>query len=97
MPILAKYTKQPADEQDYDIDFQSEFLNGLNDTAPGPGGVQVTADPGITIDSFSLLAGRVKVWVSGGTSGESYKITVTLSTTYGRTKQVEIVVKVKET
>ncbi len=97
MPILAKYTKQPADEQDYDIDFQSEFLSGLNDTAPGPGGVQVSAEAGINIDSFSLSNGRVKVWVSGGTSGESYKITVTLNTTLGRTKQVEILVKVKET
>ena len=97
MPILAKYIKQPADVQDYDIDFQTEFLAGLTDTAPGPSGISVVADPGINLDLFSLQAGRAKVWLSGGTDGNSYKVTVTLTTTAGRVKQVEIVVKVKET
>lgn len=97
MPILAKYTKQPADVQDYDIDFQTEFLAGLTDTAPGPTGVSVIVEPGINLDTFSLLAGRVKVWLSGGTDGTSYKVTVTVTTTAGRVKQVEIIVKVKET
>ena len=97
MPILAKYTKQPADVQDYDIDFQTEFLTGLTDTAPGPSGIEVLVDAGITLDNFSIKDGLAKVWVSGGTDGMSYKVTVTLTTAAGRVKQVEIAIKVKET
>lgn len=96
MPILAKFTKQPADVQDYDIDFQKEFLSGLTDTAPGPTGLSVQADEGIGLDMFSLQDGLVKVWVSGGTDGVTYKLTFTLTTTAGRVKQVEIMIKVKE-
>ena len=96
MPILKKFDKQPAEVQDYDIDFAAEYLAGLSDTAPGPGGLTVTADAGITVDSFLLVNGKVKVWVSGGTTGTSYKITATVVTTGGRTKQAEIVIKVKD-
>lgn len=94
---LATYTKQPADVQDYDIDFNTEYLVGLGDTAPGPSGLVVAAEPGINIESTTLSQGRVKVWVSGGATGQRYKITVTVTTSGGRTKQVEILVKVKET
>lgn len=94
---LATYTKQPADVQDYDIDFATEYLAGLGDTAPGPTGLLVVAETGISIQTTTLSAGRAKVWVAGGTTGKAYKITVTLTTTGGRIKQVEIVIKVKET
>lgn len=97
VPIIAKYTKQPADVQDYDIDFQTEFLSGLGDAAPGPAGLVVLADAGINLDTYSLNNGLVKVWVSGGTDGTSYKVTVTLTSFAGRVKQVEFVIKVKET
>lgn len=97
MPILAKYTKQPADVQDYDVDFQTEFLSAMADIAPGPAGLVVLADAGIHLDTYSLNNGLAKVWLSGGTDGNSYKVTVTLTTTAGRVKQVEFVIKVKET
>lgn len=93
MSILAKFTKQPADVQDYDISFV-EWLAGFSDTGAT---VAVTAETGITLLSSTLVAGIVKVWLSGGTDLISYKITVTLTTTGGRVKQVEIVIKVKET
>ena len=103
MAILQTFTKQPADVQDYDIDFR-EWLAGLSDTAPGPASstpgancLAVTADAGITIDFYTLAGGVVKVWLSGGISGTTYKISATLTTTGGRTKQDEIKVKVKET
>lgn len=96
MGTLATFTKQPADVQDFDIVY-TEWLDSLSDTAPGPGNVTVISDAGITVDSFFLLDGIVKVWVSGGTTGQKYKITATVVTTGGRTKQAEITVKVKET
>ena len=96
MTILAKFEKQPADVQDFDIDF-TEWLAAMNnDTAPGPGGVVVEADAGITILAYVLNDGVVKVWTSGGTSGVTYKITATVTTTINRVKQAEIKVKVKE-
>jgi hypothetical protein len=95
MSILAKFEKQPADVQDFDIDF-TEWLTGMADTAPGPTGSTVTAETGLTVVASVLANGVVKVWTSGGTDGVTYKITATLNTVGGRTKQAEIKVKVKE-
>lgn len=97
MAVLEKYTKQPAERLDYDIDFASLFLSALGDTAPGPAGLEVTCEPvGLTVDDSLLTAGKVKVWLSGGTSGTTYKVTARVTTTAGRVKEAEIAVKVKE-
>ena len=89
---LARFTKQPADLQDYDIDF-TEWLAGFADTGASH---VVAVDTGITKVSSTLVAGVVKVWLSGGLDGTSYKITATLTTTGGRVKQAEVTIKVKE-
>lgn len=89
---IAKFTKQPVEVQDYDLDF-TDYLDYHGDTAASHTAV---ADAGITLTDSDLLGKLVKVWVSGGTDGQSYKITVTLTTTGGRVKQGEIIVKVKE-
>lgn len=95
MTILATFVKQPADRQDFDIDY-TEWLAGLADTAPGPTGLVVTVDAGITVLASTLNAGVAKVWLSGGTDGASYKVTTTVTTVGNRVKQAEIKVKVKE-
>lgn len=92
MPVLAKFTKQPADVIDYDFDYR-DWLADREDTASS---VVVTADPGITITNTVLSGGVVKVFLSGGTDGVAYKITCTLTTTGTRVKQAEITVAVKE-
>ena len=91
MSILATFQKQPADVQDYDINF-TPYLDSQYDTAHSH---EVTADSGITITS-SLSYGVVKVWVSGGQDGQTYKISATLTTTEGRVKQGDIAIVVKE-
>jgi hypothetical protein len=95
MTILAKFEKQPADVQDFDIDF-TEWLAGMGDTAPGPTGFMVDIDSGLTLLAQTLTNGVVKVWTSGGTDGTTYKITATVTTQGNRVKQAEIKVKVKE-
>lgn len=95
MTILAKFQKQPADVQDFDINY-TEWLAALMDSAPGPEGQSVLAEPGITILASVLSDGVVKVWTSGGVDGATYKITATVTTDGGRIKQAEIKVKVKE-
>ncbi|MBX3610405.1 MAG: hypothetical protein KF871_10975 [Hydrogenophaga sp.] len=93
MPILERFTKQPADVQDYDIDF-AEYLDALTDTAAS---AVVEADVGLTIVNYLILGKVVKVWVSAGTSGQKYKVTVRLTTTGGRVKEVEFLVIVRDT
>jgi len=97
MAILEKYEQQPGERLDYDIDYETLFLSALGDTAPGPLGVEVFVAPeGIVVDDFELIQGKVKVWLTGGTSGVTYKITARVTTTGGRVKEAEIAVKVKE-
>jgi hypothetical protein len=93
MTILATFTKQPADVQDYDVDY-SDWLAGFSDTGAS---ATVAVESGITLNLYTLASGVVKVWLSGGADGSTYKITTTLTTTGGRTKQAEIRIKVKET
>jgi hypothetical protein len=97
---ITTYEKQPADVQDFDFDF-SAYLTALGDTGSSIALAEV--EDGITLDSSSLTTsasgvsgGLVKVWLSGGTSGEKYKVTVRLDTTGGRTREAEIYVRVKE-
>ncbi len=92
MPILETFKKQPADVQDYDIDF-SEWLAGFSDS---PASHAVEVETGITLDNHELAGSIVKVWLSGGVDGNTYKVTVRLTTVGGRTYEVEIRVKVKE-
>jgi hypothetical protein len=92
MAILGKFLKQPDEVQDYDISFV-DWLAAFPDTAASH---TVTADAGITLGTTTLTGGIVKAWLSGGITGTAYKITATIVTSGGRTKQDEILVKVKE-
>ncbi|CAB4197157.1 hypothetical protein UFOVP1304_31 [uncultured Caudovirales phage] len=92
MGVLGKFSKQPIEVQDYDIDF-NDYLTSQSDTATS---FVVSAETGVTIASSSLAAGVVKVFVSGGVDGSQYKISATVTTTGGRIKQADILIKVKE-
>ena len=92
MSILATFQKQPAEVQDYDIDFR-EYLTSVSDTGVSH---TVTVEPGITLVSSSLADGVVKVWLSGGTDRQKYKVTARLTTDGGRVKEADIAVRVKE-
>lgn len=91
---LATFTKQPAEVLDFDFD----FVDWLADRADTIVSQVITADPGITVGTISRLGGVVKVYLSGGTDGTTYKITCTITTAAStpRIKQAEISVKVKE-
>ena len=100
--ILGRFYKQPAENLDYDIDF-SEFLSdgdslvsSGNPPIPSPLSVAVTP-AGLTLGPTFVLNDRtVKQWLSGGTDGIKYKITLTVTSNAGRVKQVEFVVRVKD-
>jgi len=90
--ISDRFNKQPAEVQDYDIDF-GEYLTAMADTGSSH---FVTVEQGITLVSSTLASGVVKVWLSGGTHGTNYKVTATLTTTGGRVKEHEILIRVRE-
>ena len=96
--ILAKYEKQPAEVKDYDIDY-SEWLGPVADTVASTTAIVTSATeavPTLEIDSIMESSTTVKLWVSGGTGGVSYKVTVRMTTTGGRLDESELVFKVKD-
>ncbi len=54
----------------------------------------ITADTGITADSSTEDAGKVTVWLSGGTAGINYKVACLITTSAGRTDERTIWIKV---
>ena len=96
--ILAKYEKQPAEVKDYDIDY-SEWLGPVADTVDIPTATVTSATepvPTLEVDSIEQTTTAVKLWISGGTAGVSYKVTVQMTTTGGRLDESELVFKVKD-
>ena len=89
---LGNFTKQPVEIIDYDIDYSEWLTAGDNVQA-----ASVEVSPvRLTVESTFINDPRVKIWVSGGTTGTTYKLTVTATTADGRVKQDEFKVKVKD-
>jgi hypothetical protein len=93
MAILGRFTKQPTEVLDYDVDF-SEWFADRSDTLDS---FTVTAQAGITVASSSNTGNVVKVVLSGGTNGGRYKITVRVTTTPSAfVREADFIVSVKE-
>lgn len=91
MAFLATITQQPNEKRDYDLDYSEFFPTDDVVTA-----ADVSATPvGLTV-GYAIQHPRVKVWINGGASGVTYKVTVLAYTNDGRRKEVELRVKVKE-
>lgn len=100
--ILGRFLKQPAEVLDYDIDF-SEFLPegdalSFAGDPPVPTPLDVVVSPsGLTLGPTFVVGGKIiKQWLSGGTDGTTYKVTVTATSNAGRVKQIEFSVRVKD-
>lgn len=93
---LANFKKQPADVLDYDIDYTSWMPAGdalLSATAV----VDIVGAGSLLVDSIVVTPSTniVKLWMSGGVDGVTYKVTVTTITSGGRTKEDELQFTVK--
>jgi hypothetical protein len=73
-------TKDPAAVLDYEVDW-SKWLAGDGDTIFAH---EVTAPTGITVDSSTRTSTAVTFWLSGGTVGQQYIVTVQITTAAGR-------------
>lgn len=89
---LGNFSKQPVEIIDYDIDYSEWLTPGDNVQAASVEVVPV----GLTVESTFINDPRIKIWVSGGATGTTYKLTVTATTADGRVKQDEFKVKVKD-
>jgi predicted transcriptional regulator len=89
--ILGRFTKQPDEVLDYDVSYD-DWFDGRTDT---PSSFTVVAETGITIDSSARTGNVIRVVLSGGTNGESYKITTLLTTSDAIVKEADFVVKIK--
>ncbi len=85
MTILKSFEKQPWEVKDYDIDY-SDWLNGVS-PADTLASVQAIvscitnpADTALVVDSTTVSPTKVKFMVSGGTAGETYKLTARATT-----------------
>lgn len=86
-------SKQPVDQLDYDVSFDKWLPDGDTITS---GNAVLDKTGELVIDSISITDQVIKVWMSGGVSGTTYKITVTAATTGGRIKETEFRLRVKE-
>lgn len=87
----ARFTKQPDDHLDYDIDLRDWMPKGDH-----VADVSVTTDSGITIASYSYTDENVKLWVKGGEDGKDYDVSVEVKTNEGRTKEFDLQMRVRE-
>ena len=88
---LQNQLKDPSAVLDYAFDWTGWLAAGETITYH-----TITADTGITADSSTEDAGKVTVWLSGGTAGINYKVACKITTTAGRTDERTIWIKVVE-
>jgi hypothetical protein len=83
--------KDPDETLDYGWDWGEEYL---------PQGDEVTASSwdvpaGLTKESDSFTAETTTVWLSGGTEGEEYTVTNSVTTKHGRQADRSFTVKIR--
>lgn len=77
--------KDPEAVLDYAYDFGNHPEKPWLEDGDSLQSHSVVADAGITVDSSAIVGDQVVVWLSGGTPGESYDVTVRAVSAQGRT------------
>lgn len=92
--ILGRKVKQSGETLDYDVSYEDWFANRTDAAASHA----ITSDSGITVVSSALSGSVVRVVLSGGTDGETYKITVRLTTNAATPiiKEADFTVRIKD-
>lgn len=98
--------KDPDEVLDYDIDwtvrlYSADELEAFNagDESQVPAdsiaSSTFTLPPGIVANSSTHTATSTKVWISGGTEGQSYQVQNEIVTAGGRTMDMTVKLKIK--
>lgn len=97
--ILGNYIKQPVEVKDYVVDY-TPWLEPMNDTiSDATADIVCITDPtdtSLKCNAVFLSPMKVKCWISGGTTGQKYKITITTTTNGGRVDQSELLFVIKD-
>lgn len=93
MAILGTVTKQPREVIDFDISYTAALTPRADTLATKT--VEV-APAGLTITSSTIIGDKIKVIVSAGSTGVTYKVTVLATTTGTLVYEDEITVIVEE-
>ena len=98
MSILGKTTKQPGESRFYDIDLSQDLMDGDYVTSVALSVTCTTTPADTSMDALvhTATGSVVRLFAFGGTSGETYKLTTTATTSFGEVLEDEIIVKVKE-
>lgn len=91
--MLGVVVKQPADQLDYDIDFD-RWLPADDVILTVTTNVEPSGE--LVVDSVHVDSPMLKVWCSGGENGSSYKVTATVATQGGRVKEVDFKIRVRD-
>ena len=87
---MRSFTKQPKDSLDYDI-VLTDWLTDDDEIVD----VSVTAPTGIELTGRGISPDRVKFWIKGGTSGNTYQFSP-LIITQKREFEVDFFIIVRE-
>lgn len=92
--ILARREQQSTETIDYPISFERWFQN----RSDAPATFTAEASAGIDLVASSLVGQVVWIVLRGGTPGQTYKVTVRLTTNAGVpiTKEADILVRIKD-
>lgn len=90
---LKKFVKDPNARLDYTIDWGA-WLSPNNDTISSAS-VPV-APAGLTVQNTTWTATQTTTWITGGSSGQTYDVTVRINTVGGRTDDRTIAIQCKE-
>lgn len=88
---LGTITKSPSDVLDYDADFVRWLIDGDTVTSA----VASITGSSVVVDAVDVSDDRVKIWLSGGASGDAGTLTLIATTMQGRTKEVCFRLRVK--
>lgn len=86
--------QHPGDVLDHAIDCADWLATG-----DALSTVAVAADAGITVGSSpapAISGTSVVFWLSGGTTGTTYNVQVTITTTGGRTKVIDCTIEIED-
>lgn len=95
MSLLGSYVKQPAEVESYTISYE-EDLDDSDVVETSVVSITPVTDPPLEADSLGVDDPRVRVLISGGVNGTTYKVTLTTTTSSGRVLQDEFKLRVKD-
>lgn len=87
--MATTFTKDPQAVLDYVFDWTDWLETDETITAH-----TVTVSTGLTLDSSTEAAGKVTLWLSGGTADQVYPVTCHITTNAGRQDDRTILIRV---